>query len=85
MEIAIIGADIQEIIGSAIALRILFNIPIQWGAVITIFDTFSFMLIHYTGVRKMEAFFGILIMIMMICFTTNFFKTDPNWREIAKG
>jgi len=84
-EIAIIGSDIQEILGSAIAIRILFGIPLWIGALITIVDTFTFMFIHYFGIRKLEAFFAVLIGIMAICFTFNFFRADPNWSDIIYG
>lgn len=56
-EIAIVGCDIQEVIGSSIALNILFGIPIWAGAIITIIDTLAFLLIHYFGVRKLEVRF----------------------------
>ena len=74
-EIAIIGSDIQEVIGSATALKILFGIPIGWGALITIFDSFLFLFIHYYGVRKLEAFFMVLVSIMAICFGINMFES----------
>ena len=53
MEIAIIGADIQEVIGSAIALKLLTNgrINLVWGCLLTACDTFTFLAVHYLGVR----------------------------------
>ena len=53
-EVAIIGSDIQEVIGSSIALNILFGVPVWAGAVITILDSLLFLFIHYFGVRKLE-------------------------------
>lgn len=84
-ELAIIGSDIQEIIGSAIALRILFGIPIWVGALITVCDTLTFMFLHYFGVKKLEAFFAFLIGMMAATFAVNFFLSDPNWGEMAVG
>lgn len=78
-EIAIIGSDIQEVIGSATALKILFGIPIGLGALITIFDSFLFLFIHYYGVRKLEAFFMVLVSIMAICFGINMFESKPDY------
>lgn len=52
---------------------------------ITIFDTLTFMFIHYFGVRKLEAFFATLIGIMAVAFSINFFFSDPDWLEIAEG
>jgi Mn2+/Fe2+ NRAMP family transporter len=51
-EIAIITSDIQEVIGSAIAMKILFGLDLVWGVCLTALDTFTFLLIHYYGVRK---------------------------------
>ena len=70
-EIAIIGSDIQEVIGTAIAFKILFGFPIWLGSIITILDTFSFLFIHAWGVRKLEAFFAVLVATMAIWFWAN--------------
>lgn len=71
IELAIIGADIQEVLGSATALNILFGLPIWAGVIITIFDSLLFLLIHYWGVRILEAFFAILLAVMAITFWIN--------------
>ena len=65
-EIAIIGSDMQEVIGTALALYMLTNrlLPLWAGVLITILDTFSFLFLDKFGVRKLEAFFGFLITIM---------------------
>ena len=65
-EIAIIGSDIQEVIGTAIAFKILFGFPIWLGVIITILDTFTFLFIHACGVRKLEALFAVLIGTMVV-------------------
>lgn len=85
MEIAIIGADIQEVIGSAIAFNLLFGLPLWAGALITIVDSFLFLFIHYYGVRKLELFFAVLIFTMCICFATHFFATGPDFGKVALG
>jgi len=51
----------------------------MYGAMITIFDTLTFMFIHYFGVRKLEAFFAGLIGIMAVAFSINFFFSSPDW------
>lgn len=84
-EIAIIGSDIQEVIGSSIALNVLFGIPIWVGSLITIFDSLVFLLIHYFGIRKLEAFFGFLIATMAVCFFLNFFLVSPNIGDVLFG
>jgi len=78
-EFAIIGSDIQEVIGSATALFILFGLPLWKGALITICDSFLFLFIHYFGVRKLEAFFAFLIAIMAVCFCLNMYNADPDY------
>eukprot|EP00746_Dinoflagellata_sp_MGD_P010456 gnl/MRDRNA2_/MRDRNA2_121591_c0_seq1.p1 gnl/MRDRNA2_/MRDRNA2_121591_c0~~gnl/MRDRNA2_/MRDRNA2_121591_c0_seq1.p1 ORF type:complete len:553 (+),score=66.42 gnl/MRDRNA2_/MRDRNA2_121591_c0_seq1:44-1702(+) len=71
-ELAIIGSDIQEVLGSAVALKQLFGWPLLVGSIITGLDTFTFLLIHYFGKRLLEAFIFILILMMMACFFLNF-------------
>lgn len=78
-ETAIIGSDIQEVVGSAIAIKLLFGLPLWAGCLITGFDTFTFLVIHYFGVRKLEAFFAALIFTMMVCFFINFAVSTPQW------
>eukprot|EP00466_Bigelowiella_natans_P017230 jgi/Bigna1/58316/fgenesh1_pm.73_\ len=70
-EIAIIGSDIQEVVGSAIAFKLLFGLPLWAGTLITGLDTFTFLGFHYFGIRKLEAFFCSLILVMCICFFIN--------------
>ena len=86
-EIAIIGSDIQEVIGSATAIYILTSgvIPLWAGALITILDSLLFLFIHYWGVRKLEAFFLFLILVMTVCFVANMVSSDPDYSEMLYG
>jgi len=84
-EVAIIGSDIQEVIGSSIAFNILFGIPIWAGAIITILDSLIFLFIHYFGIRKLEGFFALLIGTMAVCFFVNFFVVRPNAADVFFG
>ena len=77
-ELAIIGSDIQEVLGSATALNILFGLPLWAGAVITILDSFLFLFIHYFGVKKLEFFFAFLVLIMTLCFCANMFTSKAD-------
>ncbi|OQR86833.1 Metal Ion (Mn2 -iron) Transporter (Nramp) Family [Achlya hypogyna] len=70
-EIAIVGSDIQEVLGSAIALQILFSLPLWLGCLITGVDTLTFLSLHQFGIRKLEAFFVALIAVMLVCFCLN--------------
>ncbi|XP_024082271.1 protein Malvolio-like isoform X3 [Cimex lectularius] len=87
MEIAIIGSDMQEVIGTAIAIYLLSNktIPLYGGVLITVIDTFTFLLLDKYGLRKLEFFFGFLITVMAITFGYEFFIVKPDTVEVLKG
>ena len=74
-EIAIIGSDIQEIIGSAIALQVLFGLKLQYGVLVTIGDTLTFLFFNKCGTRKLEIFYSSLLLIIVVCFLVNFFRS----------
>lgn len=84
-EIAIIGSDIQEVVGSAIAFKLLFDWPLYVGVLVTGLDTFTFLLLHYFGVRKLEGLFAFLIATMLVCFWVNFAQMDPSASAMAEG
>ncbi|XP_027197926.2 protein Malvolio-like [Dermatophagoides pteronyssinus] len=86
-EIAIIGSDMQEVIGTSLALYMLTNrwLPLWAGVLITIFDTFSFLFLDKFGVRKLESFFGFLIAIMAVTFGYEFFVVQPDIKDIVIG
>jgi len=77
-EIAIIGSDVQEVVGTSIALNILFNWPIWVGVIITVLDTLTIMFINYFGGRFLEGFFGLILLLMAICFWTDLIRTQPD-------
>ncbi|XP_071788572.1 metal transporter nramp1 homolog [Asterias amurensis] len=87
MEIAIIGSDIQEVIGSAIAINLLSNhvIPIWAGCLITGVDTFTFLLLENAGLRKLEAFFGALLLTMGGSFLYMYITVQPDPIAILEG
>ncbi|KAJ4788159.1 natural resistance-associated macrophage protein 1 [Rhynchospora pubera] len=86
-EIAMIGADIQEVIGSAIAIKILSRgfLPLWAGVVITAIDCFIFLFLENYGVRKLEAVFAFLIATMAISFAWMFGETQPSQKELVIG
>ena len=85
-EIAIIGADVQEVVGTAIALYVLFGIPMWAGVLITAADTFTFLAVHYfKGVRAIEILIFSLIVVMMVCFFINFGVISPPAGELFSG
>ncbi|KAG2237607.1 hypothetical protein INT48_004510 [Thamnidium elegans] len=84
-QIAIIGADILEIVGTAVALHILLRLPLWAGVLMTATDTFTFMMIQRYGIRRLEAFFMVLIAVMAICFWVELVQSNPNVKEILHG
>lgn len=87
VEIAIIGSDMQEVIGTAIAIYLLSSkfIPLWVGTLITIADTFTFLFLDKYGLRKLEVFFAFLIAVMAFSFGYNYFYDLPNQGELIKG
>ncbi|KAE8292820.1 Natural resistance-associated macrophage protein 2 [Larimichthys crocea] len=87
VELAIIGSDMQEVIGCAIAFNLLSGgrIKLWAGVLITIIDTFVFLFLDKYGLRKLEAFFGFLITIMAITFGYEYVTVSPDQGELLKG
>uniref|UniRef100_A0A8C5JDR0 Natural resistance-associated macrophage protein 1 n=1 Tax=Junco hyemalis TaxID=40217 RepID=A0A8C5JDR0_JUNHY len=87
IEIAIIGSDMQEVIGTAIAFSLLSagRIPLWAGVLITIVDTLFFLFLDKYGLRKLEAFFGLLITIMALTFGYEYVVVGPRQVEVLKG
>ena len=87
IEIAIIGSDMQEVIGTAIAIYLLSNkaVPLWCGVLITIADTFTFLGLDRYGLRKLELFFCFLISIMAFSFGYEYVVVSPDQGEVVKG
>ncbi|KAF4093745.1 hypothetical protein AMELA_G00005340 [Ameiurus melas] len=87
VELAIIGSDMQEVIGCAIAFNLLSvgRIPLWAGVLITIVDTFVFLFLDKYGLRKLEAFFGFLITIMAVTFGYQYVRVAPDQGAVLKG
>ncbi len=84
-EIAIAACDLAEIIGMAIGLSLLFDLPLMYGVLITVLDTFLLMFLLNKGVRKLEAFILVLISIIGISFITQMLIVKPDASDIVKG
>lgn len=84
-EIAIAACDLAEVLGTAIGLNLLFNIPLLYGVIITGFDTMLFLVIQQFGIRKMEAFILSLIATIGVCFGIEVFLSQPVWSQVADG
>lgn len=84
-ELAIIGSDIQEVLGGAIALKVLFGLPLMWGTVIMAVSTFALLLLQRFGIRKVEAVFAVLIGVMIVAFWSAMSIAKPAAASVAKG
>jgi manganese transport protein len=82
---AIIACDLAEIIGMAIGLQLLFDLPLLYGISITILDTFVLLFLMNKGMRKMEAFIVSMVFIVGISFLVEMFIVEPSLIEVAKG
>ena len=85
MEIAVIGADIQEVVGSGIAINLITGMPIWAGCLITGIDTFTFLAVQYLGVRYLEALICVLISTMSMCFFVNWGQSGADAAALIRG
>jgi manganese transport protein len=84
-EIAIIACDLAELLGSAIALNLLFGIPLAWGALITGFDVMLILMLQHYGIRKLEALVAVLVLTIGACMGLEILLARPAWGEVAGG
>ena len=84
-EIAIAATDLAEILGMAIGIQLLTGLSLMWGILLTVADTFLFLLLQRLGIRKMEAFIICLVAIIGFSFLSEMFIAKPNLNEIARG
>lgn len=84
-EIAIAATDLAEILGMAIGINLLTGLPILWGVLITVLDTFLFLLLQKLGMRKMEAFIIALVAVIGFSFLIEILLAKPDMGEVAAG
>ncbi|MBB4567956.1 Nramp family divalent metal transporter [Rhizobium leucaenae] len=84
-ELAIIACDLAEVIGTAIALQLLFGIPLIGGALITALDAFLLLLLMNKGFRFLEAFVIALLVVIAICFAIQIAAAAPPVAAILDG
>ncbi len=84
-EVAIIACDLAEVIGSAVALKLLFGIPLAWGVCCTALDVLLILGLMRHGFRKLEAVVITLVGTITISFAVNLFMAHPNWVSVAGG
>ena len=85
-EIAIIACDLAEVLGSAIALNLLFpRLPLTWGVLITGLDVLLLLGFMKFGFRKIEAIVLTLVATVTGCFAYEIFLAHPQWGQVAQG
>ena len=84
-EIAIAACDLAEVIGSAIALNLLFGIPLLWGVCITAVDVLLILLLQHRGFRWLEAFVITLVATIGVCFAIELVLAQPVIGEVVRG
>src|SRR3954468_21353404 len=84
-EIAIAACDLAEVLGSAVALKLLFGLPLLAGVIITALDVLIVLALQGRGFRLIEAFVVTLIVTIGGCFAYEMFFAQPLWREAAHG
>ena len=84
-EVAIAACDLAEVLGMAIGIQLLTGIPLLYAVLITVFDTFLFLLLQRLGIRKMEAFIIGLVGIIGFSFLTEIILAKPNLGQVVKG
>ncbi|HYC33419.1 MAG TPA: Nramp family divalent metal transporter [Gemmatimonadales bacterium] len=84
-EIAIAACDLAEVLGSAIALNLLFGIPLVWGVFLTALDVLLILLLQHKGFRWLEAFVITLIATIGVCFAVELVMARPVLAEVVRG
>lgn len=84
-ELAIMATDIAEVIGAAIALNLLFHIPLIPCVFITVLDVLLLLLLTHIGFRKIETLVSCLIMVILLVFVYEVALAKPNFSEMCAG
>jgi manganese transport protein len=84
-EIAIAACDLAEVIGSAIALNLLFGLPLFWGVLITAADVMIILFLQHKGFRLLEAIVATLILTIGACFAYNLAHAGISGADLASG
>lgn len=84
-ELSIIATDIAEVLGAALAFHLLFNLPLLWAIVLTIFDTFIVLALQGANFRRVEAIVLGLVLSISACFAVELFIIKPVWPDVFAG
>ncbi|HTA42331.1 MAG TPA: Nramp family divalent metal transporter [Bryobacteraceae bacterium] len=84
-EMAIVACDLAEVLGAAIALNLLFHIPLLVGVGLTALDTLLVLWMQKLGIRYLEAVIFALIAIIAVCFAAELFMAKPEVAGVMRG
>jgi manganese transport protein len=84
-EISIISCDLAEVLGSALAFKLLFNVSLPVGVALTALDTFIVLGLQGQGFRRVEAIILGLVGTIGVCFVVQLFLLGPDWTAVAAG
>ena len=84
-EVAIVACDLAEVIGTAIALQLLFGLPLVLGIWLTAFDVLLILLLQRRGLRRLEAFIVALLAVVAGCFAIELVFARPDWAAVMAG
>jgi manganese transport protein len=87
-EVAIAACDLAEVLGSAVAINLLFGIPLFWSVVITAFDVLLLLALQRVGMRVIEAVIGVLVLTIGVCYFIEIFvlqQTQPSFAELGRS
>ena len=84
-EVAIAACDLAEVIGSAIALKLLFGLPLAWGVAFTTLDVLVVLFFQNKGFRIIESIVAGLIVLIFGCFLYEIIASHPDWLALSQG
>ena len=84
-EVAIAATDLAEVLGMAIGIQLLTGLPLLMGVLLTVLDTFLLLLLQRMGMRTMEAFIIVLVLIIGLSFLVELIMAKPNLGEVVTG
>ena len=84
-EVAIVACDLAELVGTAVALKLLLGLPLPWGVVLTAFDTLLLLGLQRFGIRRLEALVIALVVLVGGCFAAELLLLRPSLSDLLAG
>jgi manganese transport protein len=84
-QIAIVACDFAEVLGTALALKLLLGLPLSWGILLTALDTIVVLALQGAGELRLEAIVTALVVIIAAAFGIEIVFSNPDWHAVASG